>query len=76
MEPTREVAKLDHTVASLCDRVDYLLTKYARSPQKRLIIALAGVPGSGKSTISRAVVRALSDRGTDNVAVVPMVCLQ
>ena len=76
MEPTRKVAKLDQTVASLCDRVEYLLTKYAGSPQKRLMIALAGVPGSGKSTISRAVVKALLDRGTDNVAVVLMVCLQ
>jgi pantothenate kinase len=75
MEPEKQIAKLDQAVASLCDRVEYLLTKHAASPQERLLIALAGVPGSGKSTISRAVVKGLAYRGTGNVVIVPMVCL-
>lgn len=78
MEPEKQTANLDQAVASLCDRVEYLLTKHAASPQERLLIALAGVPGvpgSGKSTISRAVVKGLAYRGTGNVVIVPMVCL-
>lgn len=62
----------EQTVALLCLRIQALL-KQAKSPERRILIALAGVPGSGKTTISTAVLRALPSYGIDNVQVVPMV---
>jgi tRNA uridine 5-carbamoylmethylation protein Kti12 len=37
------------------------------------LIALAGVPGSGKSTVSQELLLELSSRGIHDVAIVPMV---
>jgi pantothenate kinase len=64
---------LDDAVAALSKRVDDLLIKFSHEPHRRIMIALAGVPGSGKSTVSRAVLENLSLRGVANVLVVPMV---
>jgi putative protein kinase ArgK-like GTPase of G3E family len=65
---------LDETVAMLRDRIQNLLTKQAcADPRCRVLIALAGVPGSGKSTVSDALLRALPDHGNNEVAVLPMV---
>lgn len=64
----------EQTTASLCDRIEYLLEKLAAYPKQRIMIALAGVPGSGKSTVCAAVLKALSCRGIEDISVVPMVC--
>jgi tRNA uridine 5-carbamoylmethylation protein Kti12 len=40
-----------------------------------MLVALAGVPGSGKSTISSALLQELTGRGIQDVAIVPMVGL-
>lgn len=68
---------LDETVAMLCDRIQNLLTRQAcADPRCRVLIALAGVPGSGKSTVSDALLRVLPDHGIKDVAVLPMVRTQ
>lgn len=65
---------LDETICGLRDRIQRLLTKQAASnPQGRILIALAGVPGSGKSTVSDALLRTLPEHGVQGVAVLPMV---
>ena len=61
----------EQAVAILCLRIQSLLTQ-ANRPEKRILIALAGVPGSGKTTISAAVLRALPSYGIENAQVVPM----
>lgn len=67
------VTRLEETVACLCARVQDLLVRNASYPRQRILIALAGVPGSGKSTISTALLQALPYYGIENAAVVPMV---
>lgn len=65
---------LDETISMLRDRIQHLLTNQeASNPRRRILIALAGVPGSGKSTVSDALLRALPEHGIEDVAVLPMV---
>jgi pantothenate kinase len=61
------------TAALLCRRIEALLSSQAlKDPGRRILIALAGVPGSGKSTVSSAVLKALPSYGIYNVTVLPM----
>lgn len=70
----KEAPDLDESVCLLCRRVETLIgDKKPADPGGRVLIALAGVPGSGKSTISSALLRALPNKGIDEVAVLPMV---
>ncbi|KAH8901529.1 P-loop containing nucleoside triphosphate hydrolase protein [Thozetella sp. PMI_491] len=63
---------LDGAVATLCERVEGLLAQHSSTPRKRILIALAGVPGSGKTTISTALMEELQRRNMQNIMVVPM----
>jgi Mrp family chromosome partitioning ATPase len=65
---------LTESILDLVRRVEALLQRQAADPQQRILVALAGVPGSGKSTVSHALLTELASRGIDDVAVVPMVC--
>ena len=58
---------------NLVSQVEKLLERQASDPRQRMLVALAGVPGSGKSTVSHAVLQELANRGIDDVAIVPMV---
>ncbi|KAF5604197.1 panthothenate kinase uridine kinase-related [Fusarium pseudocircinatum] len=61
------------TTGKLIERVERLLAKQKLcSPTQRILIALAGVPGSGKTTISDALIKNLKKNGISNVAVLPM----
>jgi len=60
-------------ILDLVSRVEGLLQRQASNPRQRMLIALAGVPGSGKSTVSCALLQELSRRDINDVAVVPMV---
>ncbi|KAJ4289052.1 hypothetical protein N0V90_011394 [Kalmusia sp. IMI 367209] len=61
------------TILDLAKRVEALLTRQQSSdPPSRILVALAGVPGSGKSTVSQALLSELAARGVDDVTVVPM----
>jgi adenylylsulfate kinase-like enzyme len=61
------------TILDLAQRVEKLLLRQATEPRQRILVALAGVPGSGKSTVSNALLAELSLCGVQDVAVVPMV---
>jgi adenylylsulfate kinase-like enzyme len=61
------------TILDLAKRVDKLLLRQAAEPRQRILVALAGVPGSGKSTVSNALLSELTLRGVEDVVVVPMV---
>jgi len=63
---------MTETIRGLADRVERLL---AKSSPERSLIALAGVPGSGKSTVSQALLFELAARGICDVALIPMVCV-
>jgi Ni2+-binding GTPase involved in maturation of urease and hydrogenase len=64
------------TTDKLNDRVERLLTRQKLAgPTQRILIALAGVPGSGKTTISDALIRELKKNGILDVAVLPMVSI-
>jgi DNA replication protein DnaC len=67
-ESTNESAK--EAILHLAGRVEAIL---AQPNDSRMLIALAGVPGSGKSTVSQALLLELSTRGIHDVAIVPMV---
>jgi len=57
----------------LAKRTENLLSRQASDPGRRMLVALAGVPGAGKSTVSDALITELTARGNKDVAVVPMV---
>lgn len=60
----------------LTERIESLLKRQkATNPRRRVLIALAGVPGSGKSTISAALLQVLPEYGIDDLAVLPMASL-
>lgn len=61
------------TTLDLLSHVEKLLCRQALNPRQRVLIALAGVPGSGKSTVSHTLVQELARRGVNDVAIVPMV---
>ncbi|KAF2126457.1 P-loop containing nucleoside triphosphate hydrolase protein [Dothidotthia symphoricarpi CBS 119687] len=56
-------------ILDLVRRIEKLLASASR---QRILIALAGVPGSGKSTVSHALLAELALRNIHDVAVVPM----
>jgi pantothenate kinase len=65
-----QVTDVSRTELGLADRVEALL---ADASSQRVLVALAGVPGSGKSTVSRALLVELAARGISDVAIIPMV---
>lgn len=69
--------ELDKNVAALQCRVESLLERQRSDASGRILVALAGVPGSGKTTVSSALLLSLSKRGMSkqDVVVVPMVCV-
>jgi putative protein kinase ArgK-like GTPase of G3E family len=68
-----KVETFEETILDLVRRVEELLLRQATDPCQRLLVALAGVPGSGKSTVSNALISELGRCGIEGVAVVPMV---
>lgn len=73
MAKSTTVDTFHHTILDLVKRVEKLLFRQAAEPHQRILIGLAGVPGSGKSTVSNALLAELAVRGVQDVAVVPMV---
>lgn len=67
------VDTFQETILDLVKRVEKLLLRQATETRQRMLVALAGVPGSGKSTVSDALLAELALRGVKDVAVVPMV---
>lgn len=67
------VDTLPTAILDLVRRTKRLLSRQASNPGQRMLVALAGVPGSGKSTVSAALLTELATRGITDVAVVPMV---
>lgn len=66
-------SSLDKTTLVLQERIERLLRHQKLSdPKRRILIALAGVPGSGKTTVSDALLRTLPSHGITDVAVLPM----
>ncbi|KAI1055737.1 hypothetical protein LB506_009097 [Fusarium annulatum] len=58
---------------NLIERVERLLAQQKLSaPTQRILIALAGVPGSGKTTISDALIKELKRNVISDIAVLPM----
>jgi adenylylsulfate kinase-like enzyme len=58
---------------TLLKRLELLIRSNESIPQKRIIIALAGTPGSGKTTISSALRQRFKISTGRELQVVPMV---
>ncbi|CAA9959675.1 hypothetical protein CFE70_003129 [Pyrenophora teres f. teres 0-1] len=67
-----DVDTLATTILDLVRRTERLLVRQASNPSQRMLVALAGVPGSGKSTVSDALLTELAKRAVQDVVVVPM----
>lgn len=70
-DPTAD--NVNEPILDLVKRVETLLSCQTSNPRQRILIALAGVPGSGKSTVSHALLAELQLRDVHDVVVVPMV---
>lgn len=68
-----DMGSLTGPILDLVSHVEKLLHRQASNPRQRMLVALAGVPGSGKSTVSHALLQELAGRGINDVAIVPMV---
>ncbi|KAK8093348.1 hypothetical protein PG997_000033 [Apiospora hydei] len=68
------IMDLEKNVATLRGRIDRLLEQQESNAHGRILVALAGVPGSGKTTASSALLASLynSGRSREDVVVVPM----
>ncbi|KAK1987691.1 phosphoribulokinase/uridine kinase [Colletotrichum cereale] len=61
------------TTAKLRERVKYLLAEQKiSSPSRRILVAVSGIPGSGKSTTAAALNEDLKKHAVENAAVLPM----
>ncbi|KAA8618611.1 CoaA Panthothenate kinase [Pyrenophora tritici-repentis] len=67
-----EVDTIPTAILDLVRRTERLLVRQASNPSQRMLVALAGVPGSGKSTVSEALLAELAKQGVQDVAAVPM----
>ncbi|KAH8691739.1 P-loop containing nucleoside triphosphate hydrolase protein [Phaeosphaeriaceae sp. PMI808] len=67
-----EVDTLQVAILHLAKRIVTLLQRQEANPRQRILVALAGVPGSGKSTVSNVLEAELASRGVQDVAVVSM----
>ncbi|KAF3053893.1 putative kinase [Didymella keratinophila] len=72
MAKTVNTDGLTETVLDLVSRLEKLLHRQASKPRQRVLVVLAGVPGSGKSTVSHTLLQELARRGANDVAIVPM----
>lgn len=67
---------MDDFEDQLSNHLERLLKRNALLPHKRLIVALAGAPGSGKSTIASALMQKFNaTHQTQQLQVIPMVCV-
>lgn len=68
---------MDEAITKLCERLTVLLEKNPASSQRRILVAFAGTPGSGKTTISAALTKIWNAKSAPNasITVLPMVCL-
>ncbi|KAK8085940.1 hypothetical protein PG994_000914 [Apiospora phragmitis] len=68
---------LEKNVATLLVRIERLLEQQKSDARGRILVALAGVPGSGKTTVSSALLASLSNTGRsrEDVVVVAMLSL-
>lgn len=60
-------------ISILSQRIELLVEQYKACPQKRILIALAGGPGSGKTTLAAAVAKDYNVSHQEDLQVVPMV---
>ncbi|OBT55497.1 hypothetical protein VE04_04550 [Pseudogymnoascus sp. 24MN13] len=65
---------MDETITTLCERLRVLLEKNPASSHRRILVAFAGTPGSGKTTISAALTKIWNAKCTPNssITVLPM----
>jgi pantothenate kinase-related protein Tda10 len=67
---------LEKTVMMLRDRILRLLERQQSSQKdERILIALSGVPGSGKSTVGAALLREMPRHNINDVCILPMVSI-
>ncbi|KAH6642288.1 P-loop containing nucleoside triphosphate hydrolase protein [Boeremia exigua] len=72
MTQSLDSGSLTGPTLDLVSRIERLLQRQALNPRQRILVALAGVPGSGKSTVSYALLQELVRRGVNDVTIVPM----
>ncbi|KFY40485.1 hypothetical protein V494_03468 [Pseudogymnoascus sp. VKM F-4513 (FW-928)] len=65
---------MDETITTLCERLKVLLEKNPASSRRRILVAFAGTPGSGKTTISAALTKVWNEELPSNasITVLPM----
>jgi pantothenate kinase len=68
-----QVIATDETFYDIQSLASAVLKAISEKPDRRFILALAGAPGSGKSTVAELLVKTVEDQRPDlNTAVVPM----
>ncbi|KAH8589152.1 phosphoribulokinase/uridine kinase [Bisporella sp. PMI_857] len=56
----------------LCNRLETLLHRNSSRLTRRIIVAMAGPPGSGKSTIAKGVMKLFNGRNHEQLQIIPM----
>lgn len=68
-----EAVSIEETANHLYERLIALRDRYAKDESHRILVAVAGVPGSGKSTIAAALSKIYFRKQQRRLAVFPMV---
>ncbi|KEF55874.1 uncharacterized protein A1O9_07454 [Exophiala aquamarina CBS 119918] len=66
---------VDQITTVMCQHIASLQDRQIKTPQQRMLVALAGVPAPGKSTIFSALMQKISGHDVKYITVVPMATL-
>lgn len=64
---------MESIITTLCERLERLIDENPLASGRRILVAFAGIPGSGKTTVSAALMKTFNQKRPGSISVLPMV---